>query len=81
MRIPSQFSLRTLLEVIAVAAFVCTLIYFRALSVSSAGRYQLFVTRRDVDGLNAIIFDTQTGRTWAYGSSLSSAFDPDNPPH
>ena len=61
MKIPSQFSLRTLLEVIVIAAFVCALIYARAPSANSAGRYQVL----GYPGAGQIlIFDTQSGKSW-----------------
>jgi hypothetical protein len=74
MKLPSQFSLRTLLEVIAVAAFICALIYARNPSANSAGRYQLIYTPTN----NAIIFDTQTGKSLTHISG-SGVFNPDDP--
>jgi hypothetical protein len=66
MKIPLQFSLRTLLEVIVIAAFVCALIYARAPSSNSGGRYQLIVVAQPPSNPQTFIFDTQTGKSWHY---------------
>ena len=74
MKIPVQFSLRTLLEVIVFAAFICALVYARAPSANNAGRYQMIVVNQGF----LLIFDTQTGKSWRYNYG-QGVFDPNNP--
>jgi hypothetical protein len=78
MKLPSQFSLRTLLEVIALAAFFCVLLFLRMPSVNSAGRYQMYVYPGNIGHI--MIFDTQTGQVW-YVQDVKEGqpFDPKNP--
>jgi hypothetical protein len=58
-----QFGIRTLLEIIAVAAFVLALIYGRTGS-GGAGRYQMQV-HKPVHGDEEIyVLDSQTGKLW-----------------
>jgi hypothetical protein len=64
-----RFSLRTLLELIAVAAFALYLLYGQ---VAYKQRYQLRIIDSQVAGGEVfILFDTQTGNVWSrsYGSS------------
>ena len=57
-----QFGIRTLLEVIAVAAFVLALIYFRDERTRGVGRYQLLPS--------GLVIDTKTGSIWeVYGEN------------
>jgi hypothetical protein len=62
-----RFSLRTLLELVAVAAFVLTLFYYRPSAVGEKhGRYQLEIIR-DADnpiGSQQWVIDTETGEVW-----------------
>ena len=57
-----QISLRTILEVVAVAAFVFAILFLRMPAANSAGRYQVIADPRSQGGL--IFIDTQTGKTW-----------------
>jgi hypothetical protein len=74
MKIPSQFSLRTLLEIVAIAAFICTILLMRMPSANSAGRYQVVAYP---NAGHILIFDTQTGKSWYH--SPGTSFDPDRP--
>jgi len=66
-RRPLRFSLRTLFELIALLAFILTLVYFRQPTAEqSFGRYQLSVIR-DADspvGSQQWVIDTWTGEVW-----------------
>jgi hypothetical protein len=54
-----RFGLRTLFELIAVAAFILTLIFLRQPRTETTGRYQL----QEVKGGFAVL-DTTTGEVW-----------------
>ena len=69
MMIPRQFSLGTLLEVIAVAAFICTILLVRTPSANSHGRYQMWAYP---NGGQMLIFDTQTGKSWFHDPARRS---------
>jgi len=74
MKIPSQFSLRTVLEIVAVAAFLCAILFMRMPSANSAGRYQMWA---NPSGGQILIFDTQTGNSWFH--DRGTPFDPSKP--
>lgn len=57
-----QFGVRTLLEIITVAAFLLALIYLRDEQSRGSGRYQMGV----VHGPNVFAMDTKTGRVLAF---------------
>ena len=78
MKLPSQFSLRTLLEVVALATFFCILLLIRMPSANSAGRYQMHVYPDNIGHI--MIFDTQTGQVWhVQDVKDGKPFDPNNP--
>lgn len=54
-----RFGLRTLFELIAVVAFILTLIYYRTTAIQSTGRYQHHPTQN-------LVIDTQTGHLWRW---------------
>jgi hypothetical protein len=55
-----QFSLRTILEAVFVAAVVSAFLYWRNVPHNAPGRYQMLVR-----GSQEIIFvDTSTGKAW-----------------
>jgi hypothetical protein len=75
-----QYSLRTLLEIIAAAGFVLALVIaWRAKPPAPApappvGRYQVFVTEDDV-----VVMDTATGWLWTRPKSHSHFSRSDSP--
>jgi hypothetical protein len=73
-----QFSVRTLLEVIVVAAFICALIYLRRPAPSDSGRYQLLQVNQG-NSSYMLMLDTQTGKSYVH-STTGQSFDPANPP-
>ena len=71
-----RFGLRTLFELIAVAAFILTLIYYRQPRTDQppaemTGRYQL----EEVEN-RALILDTKTGELWRLSSDASQWYRP-----
>jgi hypothetical protein len=63
-----SFSIRTVLEVFAVAAVILALIYTRAPAPTGDGRYQLVAVPSDIPQLpNLFVIDTQTGKVWKSG--------------
>jgi hypothetical protein len=55
-----RFGLRTLFELIAVVAFILTLLYYRQTAIQQNGRYQV---DQSPSG-NILLVDTQTGQVW-----------------
>ena len=55
-----RFDLRTLFEIVAVVAFILTLIYYRQTAIQQNGRYQ--VDQMPNGGI--LLVDTQTGLVW-----------------
>jgi len=55
-----QFGIRTLLEIIAVVAFVLAIIYGKSTPVADTGRYQIVAGPKEV-----FFWDTKTGNVWA----------------
>jgi hypothetical protein len=54
-----QFGIRTLFEIIAVAAFALAITYGRSTTINNAGRYQM-----QSDGTSLTILDAKTGKVW-----------------
>jgi hypothetical protein len=70
-----RFSLRTLFEVIAVAAFILTLIYYRTTATKSTGRFQK-ISESD-QPYQVLIMDTETGHLWSfYGNGWNDRGEP-----
>jgi hypothetical protein len=59
-----RFGLRTLFELIAVVAFVLTLIYYRTTAIDNTGRFLVPHT----DGRSGVVVDTQTGHLWRWSA-------------
>lgn len=57
-----RFGLRTLFEIVAVVAFVLTLLYYRQTAIQNTGRYQFHPITEGPD--RVLVIDTQTGRVW-----------------
>jgi hypothetical protein len=73
---PLQFGLRTLLEIIAVAAFVLALMAYRqpeTVTIPEPSRYE----SHTIDDLMYVV-DTQTGELWRYERNGSKWY-PDTP--
>jgi hypothetical protein len=76
-----RFGLRTLFEVVAVAAFVLTLIYYRTTGHRDNWRYQINVNATPTGQIRQKwIIDTQTGQTWRYNYSSKKWQDEGAPP-
>jgi hypothetical protein len=56
-----QFGIRTLLEIMAVVAFVLTVIYGRS-SSGASGRYQMTTAGREHS--QVLVLDSKTGKVW-----------------
>jgi hypothetical protein len=74
-----RFGIRTLFEIIAVVAFVLTLIYYRTQSSSHGfGRYQIHSA--EYQGTTRIfVLDTKTGQLWRHGPD-KNFYDAGSPP-
>ena len=61
-----RFGLRTLFELIAMAAFILALVYVRKPAEQELGRYQLQVIedRSNTFGSQQWVIDTVTGEVW-----------------
>ncbi len=58
-----QFGIRTLLEIIAVTAFMLVILYRRPAADGANGRYQMAVGGSN--GHSVIVLDGKTGKTWS----------------
>ena len=72
-----RFGLRTLFEIIAVVAFILTLIYYRSAAVQDRGRYQFDKIDR---GSDPLVIDNQTGHLWRWnGTGWTDYGEPPKP--
>jgi hypothetical protein len=59
-----RFGLRTLFEVIAVLAFILTLVYYRQTVIQNTGRYQQLKDEPPSNPPRVLVIDTHTGHVW-----------------
>jgi len=73
-----QISLRTMLELVFVAAIFCAFLYWRNVPNLKPGRYQV----HPLEGGKILYMDTETGQMWrSYPNSTSkSDWSPVQPP-
>jgi hypothetical protein len=72
-----RFGLRTLFELIAVVAFILTLLYYRQTAIKATGRYHLHQVT-STSPPRVLVIDTQTGRVWE--TAGTDWFDYGQPP-
>jgi len=73
-----QISLRTILELVFVAALICAFLYWRNVPNPTPGRYQV----HPVDGGKVLYIDTAIGQMWRSYPNATSTNDwnPVQPP-
>ena len=71
-----QISLRTLMEIVAIVAFVLALAYQR---IGTSGRYQITSAAEFNGKPDVFMYDSATGRVWKW-DGVNDSWIPQTPP-